>query len=181
MTSTEQQVPAKVLQLDPIHSSAAFEVRHSGVSIFRGSFGELDAKLTDIDGEPKLNGSVKVASVQVPDENLYGHLLSPDFFDAERYPEVTFKSTSFERNGNGSVSLTGHLGIKGREQEVAAQGNLSHIEVDIAGGERYGLDLEATIDRTAYGVDWNSDLPNGVVVVGNEVKLIVHLELIPES
>jgi polyisoprenoid-binding protein YceI len=180
MAVIEQQSAGKTWHVDKVHSSATFEVRHSGVSIFRGSFGDLDASLSFDEGQPELTGSVRVTSVQVPDETLTGHLLSPDFFDAERHPEIRFTSTDVRRDAN-SITVQGDLSIKGRTERVTAQGSLNYVEADIAGGERYGLELETTVDRTAFGVDWNSELPGGGQVVENDVKLVVHLEFTPAA
>lgn len=181
MAVIQQQSPSKTWRIDEVHSSATFEVRHSGVSIFRGTFGDVDATLRFVQGEPELTGSVQVASVQVPDETLTGHLLSPDFFDAERHPEVRFTSTAVRRGERNSITVEGDLAIKGHTKQVIAEGNLNYVETDIAGGERYGVELETTVDRTTFGVDWNSELPGGGFVVDNDVKLVVRLELTPEG
>ena len=178
MTATQQAV--KNWQVDKVHSDVAFEVRHSGVSIFRGSFGDFDAKLELDGGEPKLTGSVPVASVQVPDETLTGHLLSPDFFDAERHPKIEFVSTGVRQHDDGSIAVEGDLTIKGQTQRVVASGRIDHVDVDLTGGERYGVDLETTIDRTGFGVSWNAELPGGNYLE-NDVKLIVRLEFTPEN
>jgi polyisoprenoid-binding protein YceI len=159
----------------------SFEVRHSGVSIFRGTFGDFDAALGLGDGEPRLTGSVKVASVQVPDETLTGHLLAPDFFDAERYPEIEFASTSVQFGEGSSIAVEGDLTIKGTTQRVIASGRIDHVEADITGGQRYGVELETKIDRGAFGVDWNAELPGGGAYLENDVKLVVHLEFVPEK
>ena len=176
-----QESPTKTWNVDKIHSSAAFEVRHAGVSIFRGTFGDIDATLSFAEDQPQLTGSVRVASVQVPDETLTGHLLSPDFFDAERHPEVRFVSTGVRRGEDNSIAVEGDLTIKGRTKSVAAHGTLNHVEADLTGAGRYGLELETTIDRAGFGVDWNAELPGGGLVVENDVKLVVRLEFTPEA
>jgi polyisoprenoid-binding protein YceI len=181
MAVATQESPTRTFRLDKVHSSAAFEVRHSGVAIFRGTFGDLDATLTFTGDVPQLSGSAGVASVQVPDETLKGHLLSPDFFDVERHPRVTFGSTAVKRGEGNAITVEGDLTIKGRTQRVTAQGRLNHVDADLAGSERYGIELSAVIDRTSFGVDWNSELPGGGFVLENDVKLTVHLEFTPES
>jgi polyisoprenoid-binding protein YceI len=173
-----QEVAVRKWQVDPIHSSIGFEVRHSGVSIFRGSFGSFDASLEL--NEPSLRGSVDVSSVQVPDETLTGHLLSPDFFDAERFPKVEFASTEVGID-DGALLVEGDLTIKGETRHVAASGRIDHVEADLTGGERYGLELETTVDRTDFGVDWNAELPGGGIYLENDVKIIVRLEFTPEN
>src|SRR3954453_2225046 len=99
MSLTQQTLPTGTWQLDPVHSKASFAVKHAGLSTFRGHFNELDAQLTDDSGTPTLTGSVKVASVEVPVDQLKGHLQGPDFFDAERFPEITFKATELRQDG----------------------------------------------------------------------------------
>lgn len=175
------QSPTRAWRIDKVHSSASFEVRHSGVSVFRGTFGDIDATLSFVEDQPQLTGSVAVASVQVPDETLTGHLLSPDFFDAERHPEIRFTSTAVRRDADDSITVEGDLSIKDRTKRITAQGEINHVQADISGGERYGAQLETIVDRTDFGVDWNSELPGGGFVVENEVKLVVRLEFTPEA
>jgi polyisoprenoid-binding protein YceI len=181
MAVATKETQTRTWQVDKVHSSVGFEVRHSGVSIFRGSFADFDATLEFVDGEPTLSGSVEVASIQVPDETLTGHLLSPDFFDVERHPRISFSSTDVKRGEDGSITVEGDLSIKGRAHRVTAQGRIDHVDADLAGGERYGVHLETTIDRTNFGVDWNAELPGGGLVLENDVKVIVHLEFTPEA
>src|SRR4051812_42292210 len=88
MSLTEQTLPTGTWELDPVHSKASFAVKHAGLSTFRGHFNELTAALTDESGQPTLTGAVKVDSVEVPVDQLKGHLQGPDFFDAERHPEI---------------------------------------------------------------------------------------------
>jgi len=163
---------------DPIHSTANFAVRHMVVSTFRGGFADVDGAL-DISGEqPKISGAVPVASVQVKDENLYGHLQAPDFFDAERHPEIRFDSTSVRRDGD-KLTLEGDLTIKGVTRRVVAKGNWNEVEADLSGAPRIGIDLETTIDRTAHGLSWNAPLPKGGFALADDVTLNVHLEFVP--
>jgi polyisoprenoid-binding protein YceI len=179
MSTITQRTPTGSWQVDRVHSFVAFEVRHSVVATFRGTFGDYDVGLSFEDGEPVVAGAVRVASVDVADDTLSGHLQSPDFFDAERHPEITFVSTAVRGAGE-DVVVEGDLTIKGHTEPVVAKGSLRHVEADMSGGERYGLELEAVVDRTRFGVDWNAPLPKGGFVLADDVKLIVHLELVPE-
>src|SRR5438067_6136142 len=126
--------PAGTWNADPVHSTVGFEVGYSGVSTFRGSFRDFEAAL---DGSG-LAGSAKVASVDVKDEQLNGHLQSPDFFDAERYPEITFKATDLDR---------GELTIKGVTKPVELTATVSEPNVDPFGRKRLGVKLETSVDR----------------------------------
>lgn len=177
MSTIQQAVPTGTWQSDPVHSSVGFTVKHMVVGRFRGSFGDYDVTLTSDEGELAINGRVNVASIDVSDENLYPHLLSPDFFDAERHPELTFASTAVRLDGEDLV-VEGDLTIKGTTQRVEGHGSLTGPGTDIGGNERLGLELETTVDRTAYGLDWNAPLPTGGFAVGNDVKLVIALELV---
>jgi polyisoprenoid-binding protein YceI len=175
--STHQQLPVGTWTLDPIHSSAGFAVKHMVVATFRGRFEDFDATL-DVsgDGTGKLAGTVDPTSIVVKDENLAGHLQSPDFFDTERYPELRFESTSIRIEGDEAV-LEGELTIKGQTNPVTARGAYVGPHEDIAGNTKIGLSFETVVDRTQYGLNWNAPLPKGGVALANEVTLIVELEL----
>jgi polyisoprenoid-binding protein YceI len=175
----ETTIPAGVWKSDPIHSQVGFAVKHMVVATFRGTFTDFAVTLANEDGEPSLYGAVRTDSVQVRDENLNGHLLSPDFFDSERYPEITFTSTGIHPDGDHLV-VDGDLTIKGTSKAVEARGQISGPVEDPAGGERIGVDLETQVDRTEFGLNWNAPLPSGGVAVQNEVTLTVHLELAKE-
>jgi polyisoprenoid-binding protein YceI len=169
--------PAGTWQLDPIHSSASFAVKHMVVATFRGHFEELDATLTaGEDGEAKLVGTVKADTIVVKDENLAAHLKSPEFFDTERHPEITYVSDAIRREGDELV-VDGTLTIKGRTEQVEARGTITDPAVTVGDVEKIGVTLEAVIDRTAFGLDWNAPLPKGGVALANDVKLLVELEL----
>jgi len=176
MTVLEQQIPTGAWQVDKIHSTVSFAVKHMAVATFRGSFKDVEATLASDEAGLRLTGVVDANSVDVADENLKGHLGSPDFFDVERTPEIRFQSTGFRANDDGSLVVEGDLTIKGHTERVEAAGTLSHIEADIAGNERVGVELETVVDRTAFGLKWNAPLPKGGFALANDVKLGVHLE-----
>ena len=171
--SVATAVPAGTWTADKIHSTIGFEVEHM-VSTFRGRFEDYDAQLAD----GKLIGTVSVPSVKVYDENLEAHLQSPDFFDAQLHPELRFESRELTIGEDGTVTLEGELTIKGTTRDVTAHGRYVHVEADMAGGERIGLQLEATVDRREFGLNWNAPLPKGGFALGNDVTLVVALELV---
>jgi polyisoprenoid-binding protein YceI len=177
-TQAESTIPTGAWQSDPVHSTVGFAVRHI-VGTFRGSFEEFEASISDASGEPQLAGSVPVESVQVKEENLKGHLLSPEFFDAERNPEIAFTSTSIAREDDQLV-VEGELTVHGTTRPVVARGEVTGPAPG-PDGERIGIDLETTVDRHDYGLDWNMELPAGGTVLGDEVTLTVHLELVKEE
>ncbi len=116
--------------------------------------------------------------MQVREPQLAGHLKSPDFFDAERYPQFSFQSTSFDVAADGTLAVEGELEIKGTTKRVHATGELTYMPDDGYGNERAGVELTTTIDRTDYGIDFAATLPGGQPVVANDVTLNVELELI---
>jgi len=166
-------VPTGTWTADKVHSSIGFEVEHM-VSTFRGRFEDYDAQLVD----GKLIGTVAVPSVRVYDENLEAHLQSPEFFAAEVHPELRFESRELEIDGDGKVTIAGGLTIKGITKPVTGRGRFVHVEADMGGGERIGLALEATVDRREFELNWNAPLPKGGFALGNDVTLVVALELV---
>jgi polyisoprenoid-binding protein YceI len=115
-------------------------------------------------------------SIVVKDENLQGHLGSPDFFDLERCPEIRFASTDIRRSGNELV-VDGDLTIKDQTHRVEARGNVSGPAVTLGDVTKIGITLDTVIDRTQFGLNWNAPLPKGGFAVANEVTLTVELAL----
>jgi polyisoprenoid-binding protein YceI len=176
-TNPNAVAPAGTWALDPVHSSASFAVKHMVVATFRGRFEEFDVTLTaDENGDAKLAGTVKADTIVVKDENLGEHLKSPDFFDTERYPEITYVSNAVRRNGD-ELIVDGELTIKGNTHTVEARGTITDPAVTFGDVEKIGVTLEAIVDRTLYGLEWNAPLPKGGFALDNDVKLIVELEL----
>jgi polyisoprenoid-binding protein YceI len=176
----KQEIPAGTYVVDPVHSSIGFAITHNGVSTFRSAFREYEVRLTGGDA-PKLEGSVEVASIDISEEQLKGHLLSPDFFDAERHPQLRFSSTELNVEEGGSLKLRGELEIRGEKHEVEASGRFAQLGADLGGSARVGLSLEASVDRRSFGLDWNAELPSGDEVLDYEVSIAVELELVKES
>jgi polyisoprenoid-binding protein YceI len=172
MSTTETQaLPIGRWSVDPVHSNVGFTIAYMA-GTFTGTFSDFDANVTD----GVLQGSAKVASVQVKDPNLEAHLQSPDFFDAERHPDLTFRSNSILRNGD-ELKIDGEITIKGHTEPVQIAGVISEPIVDPYGGTRYGLKLETTVDRDSFGISWNDPLPNGEPALANEVVLTAELQL----
>lgn len=171
IADVELAVPRGRWQLDRVHSSVGYAVRHSGVSLFRGVVADVDAELAD----GVLRGSASVASITVDDASLQAHLLSPDFFDADRFPRVSFESTSIRREGD-RLAVEGELELRGRRRPVTLTGTIAGPVASPA-GERLGLSLETTIDRTSFGLTWNMELPGGGAILDDEVRLTADLEL----
>ncbi|HET7566462.1 MAG TPA: YceI family protein [Gaiellaceae bacterium] len=177
MAAVETIAPAGTWNADPVHSHVSFEVVYAGSSVFRGSFRDFTARLEG----STLAGSAKVASVDVKDEQLNAHLQTPDFFDAERHPELSFRSQELRRGEDGSVEATGELTIKGVTRPVTLTGRSSDPATDPFGRERIGLSLETTVDRTDFGVSWNAPNQSGGNYLGDDVTLHAELTFVREA
>jgi polyisoprenoid-binding protein YceI len=172
MSSVDTQVlPTGTWLLDKVHSSIGFAIDYMA-GTFHGTFSDFDAVATD----GVLNGSAKVVSVQVKDENLAAHLQSPDFFDAPAYPELTFTSNRISRDGD-RVTIDGEVTIKGHTETAEITGEVSDPIADPYGGERFGLTLQTTVDRDKFAISWNNPLPSGEPALSNEVTIIAELQL----
>lgn len=178
--TVKQQVPAGTYVVDPVHSSVTFAITHNGVATFRSGFASYEARLTG--GEaPALEGSVDVASIKIDEEQLKGHLLSPDFFDTSRYPQLRFRSSELDIAEDGTATLRGELEIRGEKREVEASGKFGQLGADLAGNARVGLSVSAEVDRRDFGLDWNAELPSGGEVLDYAVAINVELELVEEA
>ena len=176
MSATQTKVPAGTWNLDPVHSAVGFEVDYLA-GTFRGQFRDVQAELGIADSGARIEGSAEVASVDVKDENLAAHLQSPDFFDAERFPTLRFVAEEIDLDGE-SVAVPGEITIKGVTKPVEVTGTLSEPITDAYGNERLGLKLSARVDRTDYGVDWNTPLPTGDPALANDVTIVAELQLV---
>ena len=170
-TTDTKVVPTGTWAADKVHSDVGFAVDYLA-GTFTGSFSDFDAELSD----GVLRGSARVASIQVKDPNLEAHLQAPDFFDAERHPEITFESKDIRRDGE-RLTIDGEVTIKGHTEPVEIAGVISDPIEDPYGGQRFGLKLEAKIDRTKFGINWNNPLPSGEPALADEVTLIADVQL----
>jgi len=176
MSTATTAIPAATWAVDPVHSTAGFANKYM-VSTFKADFAKVDATLDTTGDTPKLTGSVDPASIQVKDENFHAHLQSPEFFDTENHPAITFESTDVRTDGDELV-VDGTLTIKGETRPVQARGTLVVAFEDPFDGTRAGIQLEAVVDRTHFGVSWNNPLPKGGLALANDVRLVVDLQLV---
>jgi polyisoprenoid-binding protein YceI len=174
-TETQQAVPTGTWNADKVHSTVAFAVDYMS-GTFQGSFSEFDAQVAD----GTLRGSAEVASIQVKDPNLEAHLQTPDFFDAERHPRLSFEARDIDRSGN-DLSVTGELTMKGHTEPVEIRGTVTDPQDDPFGNVRFGIKLEAVVDRTKFGISWNNPLPSGEPALQDEVTLIADLQFVKEA
>ncbi len=172
-TESQVVVPEGTFNADPVHSSVGFEVKYMAISSFAGNVKSFQASLVD----GRLSGSAQIATLELKDENLYGHLMAPDFFDAERYPEVSFSTISASRSGD-RVTFEGEITIRGISNPATLEGTVTGPVTDPYGNTRYGLRLETQIDRTAYGITWNADMPDGTKALDDTVTLKADLSFV---
>ena len=166
--TTPKSAPAGSWNADPVHSHVSFEIAYAGTNTFRGGFREYAVTLQD----GVLAGRAEVASVDVKDEQLNGHLQTPDFFDAARFPEISFRTSDFEH---------GELTIKGVSRPVAISASVSEPNVDPFGRERVGITLEATVDRQMFGVSWNAPNQGGGNYLGDDVTIKADLAFVRQD
>ena len=163
---------------DPIHSSFGFAVRYQGVSIFRGTLGEVAATLVD----GRLEGTAQVESISIrTPEQFRAHVLSAEFFDAENHPTVDFRSSDVAISEDGTAKVDGELTIKGITRPITAAGTWIAPAADAFGNTRGHLNLEAVVDRTEFDMNWNAPLPSGGKALANEVTLTVELSLVEQQ
>lgn len=172
---TQQGIPTGAWKADTVHSRVAFEVPYA-VATFTGEVTDFEASLED----GKLQGAAKIESIKVKEENLEAHLLSPEFFDAEKHPVVSFSGSDIRRDGD-TIEVDGEITIKGISQPATLTGTITGPAVDHFGATRVGLHLQTTIDRTQYDMKWNMPLPSGEPALGNEVTLKAELTLVAQE
>jgi polyisoprenoid-binding protein YceI len=169
-----------VYDLDPVHSTVQFAVRHVLVSTFRGSFSGVDAQLTVGEEAVALVGRVPVESISIAEPAEFrDHVVrGADFFDGDRFPAITFSSTSVELGDDGSATVSGTLTIRGVSRPVTARGTYTPPRTDPFGSVRAGLELRAGIDRRSWEMTWQMELPDGGDALGWDVEITAQLEFV---
>jgi polyisoprenoid-binding protein YceI len=162
-------IPAGTWSIDPSWSALEFEVRKLGLVTVKGRVPSFSGTITGGDNAA-IEGIVDATSITTFESDRDAHLQSPDFFDIQRYPELRFVSTSVDASGD-EIVVRGDLTIKGVTKPVELRGTLSGPEHDPWGNERIGLELSTTVDRTAFGLEWNAPLPGGGFLLPNDVAL----------
>jgi polyisoprenoid-binding protein YceI len=182
--ATTLSTPASTItwKIDPAHSSAEFKVKHMMISHVKGSFSGLSGTLTENPAEPTLSSveaSLDVSTISTGDAQRDAHLKSADFFDAEAYPQMTFKSTRVEKQGEGEYKVTGDLTLHGVTKPVtfAVEGP-SAPGKDPWGNTRIGLSATTKINRKDFGLSWNAALETGGILVGEDVQITLEVQFI---
>jgi polyisoprenoid-binding protein YceI len=177
----DEVIPAPgVFMLDPAHSHVGFSVRHMMIAKVRGHFTDFSGTLRVADDpfRSTVEVDVAVASVDTRDQQRDDHLRSPDFFDVERYPTLTFRSTRVRANGGDSVRLDGELALHGVTRRVALDAVYDGVGEDLWGSQRMGFSATGEVDREAFGLTWNQPLSSGGVLVGKLVRLEIEAEFV---
>lgn len=167
--------------LDPAHSEVTFRVRHMMISNVRGEFTKFDAS---IDGEDFANSTISVnidvSSLTTNNTDRDAHLKSPDFFEVEKNPEITFVSTSMKKVDENEFKLVGNLTIKGTTKEVTLNTEFGGYMKDPYGNDKAGFSVEGKISRKDFGLNWNAVLEAGGVMVGDEVRIAADVQFTKE-
>lgn len=181
-TSTATTASTITWKLDPAHSSVEFKIKHMMISNVKGSFNIASGTLTENTADPTksaVEATVDIATISTGDPARDTHLKSADFFDAEKYPQMTFKSTRIEKKGSDSYSVTGDITMHGVTKPItfAVEGP-SAPGKDPWGNTRIGLSATTKINRKDFGLTWNAALETGGILVGEDVQITLDVQFI---
>jgi polyisoprenoid-binding protein YceI len=169
---------ADVYNVDASHSEVSFQVRHLVTNV-RGRFNDFDGTI-NLDPanleKSKVEFRVKAASIDTANEDRDKHLRAEDFFHAEKYPEITFKSTSVKKTGKDTYAVTGDFTMRGVTKRITLPVTYLGTARDPWGNDKAGFETAATLDRKDYGITWNKAVDNGGVILGDDVKIAINLE-----
>ncbi|HET9315044.1 MAG TPA: YceI family protein [Vicinamibacteria bacterium] len=172
-------VQAEVYNADPAHSEVMFSVRHMTVTKVTGRFNEFSATITGDAAKPEASTvefTIKAASIDTKEAGRDKHLKSADFFDVEKFPEITFKSSKITAKGQNKYDVAGTLTMHGVSKEITLPVVMAGPVKDPRGNEKFGFEVTTTLNRKDYGVSWNRALDAGGVVVSDEVQVSINLE-----
>lgn len=170
-------------KIDPSHANVGFSVKHMVITNVKGKFTDFSAELVFDENNlaaSSLNATIQVASINTGNKKRDAHLRSPDFFNAKKYPEITFVSNKIEKTADGYIAR-GTLTMRGVSKEIALPFKILGKIQDPWGNTRMGTEGGLTINRQDFGVKWNQNLDAGGVVVGNEVKIELDAEFIKQK
>lgn len=169
--------------IDPAHSEIGFKVKHMMFTNVSGNFGKFDATIETQDDNfetAQFEFTGEIDSITTGNTDRDTHLLSLDFFDAAQFPKINFKSTSFVKVNEGDYKLTGDLTLHGVTKPVTLDVEFGGLAKDPWGNTKTGLSASGKINRKDWGLNWNSALETGGVLVGEEVKLNIELQFIQQ-
>lgn len=172
-------IPGGEYKIDPAHSVIGFAIRHYEISLVRGRFKDFTGTIRYNDSDvtkSSVEFTAKIESIDTGVDARNAHLRTADFFDATKYPEMTFQSTKVERKGKDQFVLYGDFTLKGVTKQIALPFSIAGAIKDAQGNTRFGVAAQAKIDRRDYGITWGHTLANGGFDVGNEVAIDLQLE-----
>ncbi len=179
MTTQTQTTAVATWTIDPVHSSAEFGVKHMMISTVKGRFGTVSGAI-QFDGQDPTTASVEatidVASITTDEAQRDAHLRSPDFFAADEYPTLTFRSSGVTHAQEDEYHVAGELTIRGTTRPVTLDVTYEGQITDPYGLQRAGFTAETTISRKEFGLSWNALLETGGAVVADKVKVTLHIE-----
>jgi polyisoprenoid-binding protein YceI len=174
---------AETFKVDKAHSQAEFKVRHMMSSV-TGRFNDFDATIDLNRANPaasKVDFTIQAASINTANENRDKHLRSADFFEVDKYPTITFKGTKIAPAGKDRFDVTGNLTIHGVTKEVTLPVTFLGFGKDPWGKERAGFEIETTLNRKDYGLNWNKALDQGGFLLADDVKIMIAIEAVQEK
>lgn len=181
----ETQTSTKaVWGIDVLHSDIQFKVKHLMINTVTGQFKSFSTRVEMEDTNletASIHFEADIDSIETNNEQRNGHLKSADFFDAENFPKLTFDSTSVTRTGSDTFDVVGNLTIRGTTLPVTLKATAGGTMVDFYGNTKAGFDLEGTIKRKAYGLSWDAITEAGGVVVSDDVRLVLNVQLVKEN
>ncbi len=181
--SNTTSIPTGTWNVDPAHSTVGFGVKHMGIATVRGEFTEFEGTLEigdDLDSA-RVYGTVKAQSVNTSETQRDEHLRSPDFFDAARYPELQFESTSIEALDDAEYRIAGKLTIHGVTNDIVLHAELQGTDTDPWGNERVGLEVTGQLSRADYDMKFNQALGSGNMLVADRVKLSLDISAVKQG
>ena len=179
--STQAAVAQQTWTIDPGHSEASFAVKHLMISTVKGNFRNVSGTIVLDESDPaaaRVEAVIDAASIDTRQEQRDTHLRSADFFDVEKYPSLTFRSTKVESLGKGQFRVLGDLTIRDVTKPVVLEVEETGRGKDPWGGDRVGYSATTKFDRTDFGLTWNQALEAGGIMVGNEVKVTLDVQAV---
>ena len=170
-------------KIDPLHSDIAFKVKHMMISTVNGCFQKFDATMeseTEDVTDAKITFECDVDSVYTNIADRDAHLKSPDFFAAEEFPKITYASTSIEKDGDEYI-VSGDLTIRGITKPIVLDGSYNGNDVDMYGNTKHGFELSGKVNRADYGLTFNALSGKGNAMVGDEIKLLISIQMLEEK
>jgi polyisoprenoid-binding protein YceI len=170
--------------VDAMHSEVSFKVKHLMISTVTGNFNNFSATMEsneDDFSDAAISFNAAIDSISTGNEQRDTHLKSADFFDAEKYPSLSFQSNSFKKNSNSKYILTGNLTIKDVTKVVELVVDFGGTMTDFYGQQKAGFEIEGKINRKDFGLTWSAVTEAGGVVVSDEVKLILNIQMVKQA